>query len=137
MVIHADPCWNAAARDQATDRAHRIGQTEDVNVYRVVAKTTITRTYLGASGILERARPPVHRRFLACRRSRHHGANALTEAPSSIATSPGRSPQSAGTEILLGALEPGDGNSLGFVDPFAKPRPESIAVRVWFRAWGA
>ena len=31
-------------------------------------------------------------------------------------------------KILLGALELGDGNSLGFVDPFAKPRPESIAV---------
>lgn len=41
VVIHADPWWNAAAQDQATDRAHRIGQTEDVNVYQVVAKDTI------------------------------------------------------------------------------------------------
>ena len=46
MVIHADPWWNAAAQDQATDRAHRIGQTEDVNVYQVVAKDTIEERIL-------------------------------------------------------------------------------------------
>ncbi|WEV67937.1 C-terminal helicase domain-containing protein [Bifidobacterium sp. ESL0769] len=38
MVVHADPWWNAAAQEQATDRAHRIGQTQDVNVYQIVAK---------------------------------------------------------------------------------------------------
>lgn len=41
VVIHADPWWNAAAQDQATDRAHRIGQKRDVTVYRIVAKDTI------------------------------------------------------------------------------------------------
>lgn len=41
MVIHADPWWNAAATDQATDRAHRIGQRREVDVYKVVAKGTI------------------------------------------------------------------------------------------------
>lgn len=41
VVVHADPWWNAAAQEQATDRAHRIGQTQDVNVYQVVAKDTI------------------------------------------------------------------------------------------------
>ena len=41
VVIHADPWWNAAAEDQATDRAHRIGQTHDVDVYKVIAKDTI------------------------------------------------------------------------------------------------
>ncbi|KFI91965.1 SNF2 family domain-containing protein [Bifidobacterium saguini DSM 23967] len=46
VVIHADPWWNAAAQDQATDRAHRIGQTEDVNVYQVVAKDTIEERIL-------------------------------------------------------------------------------------------
>lgn len=41
VVIHADPWWNAAATDQATDRAHRIGQRREVEVYKVVAKGTI------------------------------------------------------------------------------------------------
>ncbi len=41
VVIHADPWWNAAAQSQATDRAHRIGQTRVVSVQKVVAKDTI------------------------------------------------------------------------------------------------
>ncbi|NMN00684.1 helicase [Bifidobacterium sp. DSM 109958] len=46
VVIHADPWWNAAAQDQATDRAHRIGQTRDVNVYQIVAKDTVEERML-------------------------------------------------------------------------------------------
>ena len=41
VVIHADPWWNMAVQDQATDRAHRIGQTRDVTVYKVVCGRTI------------------------------------------------------------------------------------------------
>ena len=41
VVVHADPWWNAAAQDQATDRAHRIGQTRDVTVYKVIVRDTI------------------------------------------------------------------------------------------------
>ena len=41
VVVHADPWWNAAAQDQATDRAHRIGQTSDVTVFKVVVGRTI------------------------------------------------------------------------------------------------
>lgn len=41
IVIHYDPWWNLAAQDQATDRAHRIGQTKDVTVFRLIAKDTI------------------------------------------------------------------------------------------------
>ena len=41
VVVHADPWWNAAATDQATDRAHRIGQNREVDVYKVVAKGTV------------------------------------------------------------------------------------------------
>lgn len=41
VVVHADPWWNAAAQDQATDRAHRIGQTKDVTVYKVIARDTV------------------------------------------------------------------------------------------------
>ena len=41
VVIHFDPWWNVAVQNQATDRAHRIGQTNVVNVYRLIAKGTI------------------------------------------------------------------------------------------------
>ncbi|MBX3214748.1 MAG: SNF2 helicase associated domain-containing protein [Labilithrix sp.] len=40
-VIHCDPWWNPAAEDQATDRAHRIGQRRAVTVVRLVARGTI------------------------------------------------------------------------------------------------
>ena len=40
-VIHLDPWWNPAVEDQATDRAHRIGQTRAVTVIRLVAQGTI------------------------------------------------------------------------------------------------
>ncbi len=40
-VIHMDPWWNPAIEDQASDRAHRIGQTRPVTVYRLVAAGTI------------------------------------------------------------------------------------------------
>lgn len=41
MVIHFDPWWNPAAEDQATDRAHRIGQTRKVEVIRMVTHGSI------------------------------------------------------------------------------------------------
>jgi SNF2 family DNA or RNA helicase len=40
-VIHLDPWWNPAVEDQASDRAHRIGQTRPVTIYRLVAENTI------------------------------------------------------------------------------------------------
>ncbi len=40
-VIHMDPWWNPAVEDQASDRAHRIGQQHPVTVYRLVARGTI------------------------------------------------------------------------------------------------
>lgn len=45
-VIHMDPWWNPAVEDQATDRAHRIGQENPVMVYRIVAKGTIEEEIL-------------------------------------------------------------------------------------------
>ena len=41
IVIHFDPWWNIAVQNQATDRAHRIGQRNIVTVYRLIAKGTI------------------------------------------------------------------------------------------------
>jgi SNF2 family DNA or RNA helicase len=40
-VIHYDPWWNPAVEDQATDRAHRIGQDKSVFVYKLVAQGTV------------------------------------------------------------------------------------------------
>lgn len=40
-VIHMDPWWNPAVEDQASDRAHRIGQTRPVTIYRIIAENTI------------------------------------------------------------------------------------------------
>lgn len=40
-VIHMDPWWNPAVEDQASDRAHRIGQDRPVTVYRLVMKDSI------------------------------------------------------------------------------------------------
>ena len=41
IVIHVDPWWNVAAQNQATDRAHRIGQKQVVSVMKLVARNTI------------------------------------------------------------------------------------------------
>ena len=41
MVIHYDPWWNLSAENQATDRAYRIGQKNNVQVYKLITKNTI------------------------------------------------------------------------------------------------
>jgi SNF2 family DNA or RNA helicase len=45
-VLHMDPWWNPAVEDQATDRAHRIGQEKPVTVYRLVTEGTIEEKIL-------------------------------------------------------------------------------------------
>ncbi|WP_105253447.1 helicase-related protein [Pseudoalteromonas sp. T1lg75] len=45
-VIHMDPWWNPAVEQQASDRAHRLGQTRPVTVYRLIAKGTIEEKIL-------------------------------------------------------------------------------------------
>ena len=45
-VIHMDPWWNPAVEDQASDRAHRIGQERPVTIYRLVTKGTIEEKIL-------------------------------------------------------------------------------------------
>ena len=46
IVIHYDPWWNVAAQNQATDRAHRIGQSQQVTVYKLIMKKTIEENIL-------------------------------------------------------------------------------------------
>lgn len=41
VVIHFDPWWNVSAQNQATDRAHRMGQKNPVSIYKLIAKDTI------------------------------------------------------------------------------------------------
>src|SRR5207247_7024957 len=60
-VIHLDPWWNPAVEDQATARAHRIGQEKPVTALRLVARGTIEEAVLSlhaakralAAGVLE------------------------------------------------------------------------------------
>ncbi len=46
IVLHLDPWWNVAAQNQATDRAHRIGQENVVTVFNLIAKDTIEEKIL-------------------------------------------------------------------------------------------
>lgn len=46
VVIHYDPWWNISAQNQATDRAHRIGQKNSVQIYKLIAKDTIEERIL-------------------------------------------------------------------------------------------
>ena len=41
IVVHLDPWWNLAAENQATDRAHRIGQSRPVTIFKLVCKSSI------------------------------------------------------------------------------------------------
>ena len=45
-VIHFDPWWNPAVEDQATDRAHRLGQTKVVTSYKLIARGTVEEKIL-------------------------------------------------------------------------------------------
>jgi len=45
-VIHFDPWWNPAVEAQATDRAHRIGQTKVVTSYKLIARDTVEEKIL-------------------------------------------------------------------------------------------
>ncbi len=46
FVIHLDPWWNPAVEDQASDRAHRIGQSRPVTIYRLVVADSIEERIL-------------------------------------------------------------------------------------------
>ena len=45
-MIHLDPWWNPAVEDQASDRAHRIGQERPVTIYRLIMTDSIEERIL-------------------------------------------------------------------------------------------
>ena len=45
-MVHFDPWWNPAVEDQATDRAHRIGQTRVVTSCKLIARGTVEEKIL-------------------------------------------------------------------------------------------
>ena len=49
-VIHYDPWWNPAVENQATDRAHRIGQDKTVFVYKLIAEGTVEEKMVELQG---------------------------------------------------------------------------------------
>jgi len=74
-VIHCDPWWNPAVEDQATDRAHRMGQARAVTVVRLVASGTIEEKI----GLLKEKKKDLAAAVLASP-SAEEGADAPVEA---------------------------------------------------------
>ncbi|MFN3712996.1 MAG: SNF2-related protein [Alcanivoracaceae bacterium] len=72
-VIHYDPWWNPAVENQATDRAHRIGQDKTVFVYRLVTENTVEEKILALQQRKEQLADSVYREGAA-------SAGALGEA---------------------------------------------------------
>ena len=75
-IFLLDPWWNPAVEDQAADRAHRLGQTRPVLVYRLVAQDTVEERILA---LQERKRIPGRRRSgrSGPRRGHHAGGVRL------------------------------------------------------------
>jgi superfamily II DNA or RNA helicase len=85
-VIHYDPWWNPAVEDQATDRAHRIGQDKPVMVYRLVCEDTVEQKMveLGARK-REVAESALGRDQTAGKKLTMEDVEALLESPATAA----------------------------------------------------
>ena len=85
-VVHFDRWWNPAVEDQATDRAHRIGQDKAVMVYRFVVEDTVEQKMveLGARK-REVAESALGRDATAGKKLTMDDVNALLEAPATAA----------------------------------------------------
>jgi superfamily II DNA or RNA helicase len=97
-VIHMDPWWNPAVEDQASDRAHRIGQTRPVTVYRLISRDTIEE------------------KIVALHERKRHLADSLLEGAGEVS--------SISTEELIGLLQEGGTASAALQDS-ALPVEES------------
>ena len=56
-VVHLDPWWNPAVEDQASDRAHRIGQERPVTIYRLIMQDSIEERILRCTATSATCRP--------------------------------------------------------------------------------
>jgi len=85
-VVHFDPWWNPAVEDQATDRAHRIGQDKPVMVYRFVVEDTVEQKMveLGARK-REVAESALGRDVTAGKKLTMEDVEALLETPATAA----------------------------------------------------
>ncbi|MBA3549325.1 MAG: DEAD/DEAH box helicase [Nannocystis sp.] len=85
-VVHFDPWWNPAVEDQATDRAHRIGQDKPVMVYRLVVEDTVEQKMveLGARK-REVAESALGRDVTAGKKLTMEDVEALLETPATAA----------------------------------------------------
>jgi len=72
-VIHYDPWWNPAVENQASDRAHRIGQTKPVFIYKLVASDTVEQKIMAMQQ---------HKQTLADQTINRAGKQPLTELTS-------------------------------------------------------
>ena len=77
-VIHFDPWWNPAVEDQATDRAHRIGQTKVVTSYKLITRDTVEEKILTPAKPQARDHPGDHRRRGGICRGAELGGNPGT-----------------------------------------------------------
>ncbi len=102
-VIHLDPWWNPAVEDQATDRAHRIGQEQPVTVIRLVARGTLEET------------------ILAMHAEKRALANDLLEGSGASAT--------LGADDLIALIAEG-ADGLEPPDPEDEPAPEPEGITV-------
>ena len=83
VVIHYDPWWNVAAQNQATDRAHRIGQEKQVSVFKLIMKDTVGK-YLKASGAEAGSGRPDYIRGAGFHRQPHQGRTAENFIPAAV-----------------------------------------------------
>jgi SNF2 family DNA or RNA helicase len=75
IVIHFDPWWNPAVEEQATDRAHRIGQRNIVEVIKIIAKGTIEEKIMA----LQEEKKKLISKLMGDELSSGEGFAALTE----------------------------------------------------------
>jgi superfamily II DNA or RNA helicase len=116
-VFHLDPWWNPAVEEQATGRAHRIGQVEPVTVIRFVARGTVEDAILGlhaekrnlVDGVLEGTEAAAKLSYdemidlISAGTSIDQAETADTSAPSSLRRPRGASKQRTGVGAGTGA----------------------------------
>ncbi len=109
FVFHLDPWWNPAVEDQATDRAHRIGQRQAVTVYRLIARGTVEEAIYAMHG--------EKRALMDALMAGAGSAKALSVAElEALITSGGQS----GAEALQGDVEPPSSEPLEALAPPVK-----------------